>query len=123
MIRYPPDAAVSVENHNRLLDYPWADGIKTGATDVSGKVLVASGRPGPVALIVVTMHEPTRDQEVEDAVALFEWGTAEYLRRRRLPLAPPPLPERRSRRGSVAGRQRPESLDRSHRHVEHAARR
>jgi D-alanyl-D-alanine carboxypeptidase (penicillin-binding protein 5/6) len=81
VIRYPPDAAVPVESHNRLLDYPWGDGIKTGATDVSGKVLVGSGKPGPVALIVVTMHEPTRDQEVKDAVALFAWGTAEYLRR------------------------------------------
>jgi D-alanyl-D-alanine carboxypeptidase (penicillin-binding protein 5/6) len=81
VIRYPPDGAVPVENHNRLLDYPWGDGIKTGATDLSGKVLVGSGKPGPVALIVVTMHEPTRDQEVEDAVALFEWGSAEYLRR------------------------------------------
>ena len=81
VIRYPPDAAVPVENHNRLLDYPWGDGIKTGATSKSGKVLVGSGKPGPVALIVVTMHEPTRDQEVEDALALFTWGTAEYLRR------------------------------------------
>ncbi len=81
VIRYPPDAAVPVKGHNRLLDYPWGDGIKTGATDVSGRVLVGSGKPGPVALIVVTMHEPTRDQEVEDAVALFEWGTADYLRR------------------------------------------
>ncbi len=81
VIHYPPDAAVPVENHNRLLDYPWGDGIKTGATAASGKVLVGSGRPGPVALIVVTMHEPTREQEVKDAVALFDWGTAEYLRR------------------------------------------
>ena len=80
VIQYPPNAAVPVENHNRLLDYPWGDGIKTGATDTSGKVLVGSGKPGPVALIVVTMHEPTREQEVQDAVALFEWGTAEYLR-------------------------------------------
>ena len=81
VIHYPPHAAVPVENHNRLLKYPWGDGIKTGATDVSGKVLVGSGKPGAVALIVVTMHEPTRDQEVKDAVALFQWGTAEYLRR------------------------------------------
>jgi serine-type D-Ala-D-Ala carboxypeptidase (penicillin-binding protein 5/6) len=81
VIHYPPDAAVPVENHNRLLDYPWGDGIKTGATDVSGKVLVGSGKPGAVALIVVTMHEPTREQEVRDAVALFTWGTAESLRR------------------------------------------
>ena len=81
VIHYPPDAAVPVENHNRLLGYPWGDGIKTGATAKSGKVLVGSGKPGPVALIVVTMHEPTREQEVKDAVALFQWGTAEYLRR------------------------------------------
>ncbi len=78
VIRYPPDAAVPVENHNRLLDYEWADGIKTGATAASGKVLVGSGKPGPIALIVVTMHEPTREQEVRDAVALFEWATAQY---------------------------------------------
>ncbi len=88
VIRYPPDSAVPVENRNRLLDYPWGDGIKTGATDASGKVLVGSGRPGSVALIVVTMHEPTRDQEEKDAVALFEWGTAEYLRRSTAPASP-----------------------------------
>ena len=94
VIRYPPDAAVRVENHNRLLGYPWGDGIKTGATAVSGKVLVGSGKPGPVALIVVTMSEPTRDQEVKDAVALFKWGTAEYLRRSAAspPLSPPAAP-------------------------------
>ena len=90
VIHYPPDAAVPVESHNRLLDYPWGDGIKTGATDISGKVLVGSGKPGPVALIVVTMHEPTREQEVEDAVALFTWGTAEYLRRSAASSSPAP---------------------------------
>ncbi len=90
VIHYPPDAAVPVENHNRLLGYPWGDGIKTGATSSSGKVLVGSGKPGPVALIVVTMHEPTREQEVKDAVALFEWGTAEYLRRSAAPSGPTP---------------------------------
>lgn len=90
VIHYPPDAAVPVESHNRLLDYPWGDGIKTGATDVSGKVLVGSGKPGAVALIVVTMHEPTREQEVEDAVALFTWGTAEYLRRSAASPSPAP---------------------------------
>ena len=90
VIRYPPDAAVPVESHNRLLDSPWGDGIKTGATDISGKVLVGSGKPGAVALIVVTMHEPTREQEVEDAVALFTWGTAEYLRRSAASSSPAP---------------------------------
>ncbi len=90
VIHYPPDAAVPVESHNRLLDYPWGDGIKTGATSQSGKVLVGSGKPGPVALIVVTMHEPTRDQEEKDALALFEWGTAEHLRRTAADATPSP---------------------------------
>ena len=82
VVRYPPDAAVPVHNHNRLLqEYAWVDGVKTGSNAGSGKVLAASGKPGSVALIVVTMHQPTRDIEVEDAVKLFTWGTAEYLRR------------------------------------------
>ena len=28
-------------------------------------------------LILVTMHEPTRDREEKDAVALFLWGAAQ----------------------------------------------
>ena len=36
----------------------------------------ARATPGGVPLIVVTMHEPTRDQEEKDAVALFKWGAA-----------------------------------------------
>jgi len=80
-IRYPPDNAVPVENHNRLLDYPWGDGIKTGATTLSKMVLVGSGQPGLVPLIVATMHEPDRAQEVEDAVALFTWASQQYERR------------------------------------------
>jgi D-alanyl-D-alanine carboxypeptidase (penicillin-binding protein 5/6) len=81
VIEYPPDAAIPVRNHNRLLQYAWADGVKTGSNDASGKVLVGSGDPGGVPLIVVTMHQRTRDEEVEDAVKLFQWGTDEYLRR------------------------------------------
>jgi serine-type D-Ala-D-Ala carboxypeptidase (penicillin-binding protein 5/6) len=91
VIHYPPNAAIPVRNHNRLLQYAWADGVKTGSNDAAGKVLVASGRPGPVALIVVTMHQLTRAQEVKDAVSLFRWGEAEYLRRTpSSPLAFPP---------------------------------
>ena len=92
VITWPPDPAVTVD-HNRLLEYPWADGVKTGATPESGMVLVGSGRPGLVPLLVVTMHEPNRDQEERDAVALFLWGSAQYLRpRRRLVAASPPRP-------------------------------
>ena len=89
IVRYPPDAAVPVHNHNRLLqEFAWADGVKTGSNDASGKVLVGSGKPGAVALIVVTMHQRTRPEEVEDAVKLFRWGTAEHLRRAAVPTSP-----------------------------------
>lgn len=81
MIRWPPSHAVRVTSHNRLLDYPWGDGIKTGATKQSKMVLVGSGKPGLVPLIVVTMREPSRDQEERDAVALFKWGSALYEQR------------------------------------------
>ena len=57
VIRWPPSHAVRVTSHNRLLDYPWGDGIKTGATKQSKMVLVGSGKPGLVPLIVVTMRE------------------------------------------------------------------
>ncbi len=80
VITWPPNHAVQVTSHNRLLHYPWGDGIKTGATSESGMVLVGSGRPGLVPLIVVTMHEPSRDQEERDAVGLLRWGSAQYAR-------------------------------------------
>jgi len=79
-IRWPPANAVVVTSHNRLLSYPWGTGVKTGATAEAGAVLVGSGRPGLVPLIVVTMREPNRDQEVSDAVGLFAWGSAQYAR-------------------------------------------
>jgi serine-type D-Ala-D-Ala carboxypeptidase (penicillin-binding protein 5/6) len=89
VVRYPPDAAVAVHNHNRLLqEYAWCNGVKTGSNDASGKVLVGSGKPGAVALVVVTMHQRTRPEEVEDAVELFRWGTAEHLRRSAVPASP-----------------------------------
>lgn len=81
VIRWPPSHAVPVTSHNRLLNYAWGDGIKTGSTPESKMVLVGSGKPGLVPLIVVTMREPSRDQEVTDAVALFRWGSALYQER------------------------------------------
>jgi D-alanyl-D-alanine carboxypeptidase (penicillin-binding protein 5/6) len=78
VITWPPAHRVTVTSHNRLLDYPWGDGIKTGSTKQSLRVLVGSGKPGLVPLIVVTMREPTRDQEEKDAVALLTWGSALY---------------------------------------------
>jgi D-alanyl-D-alanine carboxypeptidase (penicillin-binding protein 5/6) len=81
VITWPPHHSVEVTSHNRLLKYPWGEGIKTGATHESGMVLVGAGRPGLVPLIVVTMHEPSRDQEERDAVGLFTWGSAQYARK------------------------------------------
>jgi len=81
VITWPPGHAVKVTSHNRLLRYPWGDGIKTGATSQSGMVLVGAGHPGLVPLIVVTMHEPTRDQEERDAVGLLKWGSTQYARK------------------------------------------
>jgi D-alanyl-D-alanine carboxypeptidase (penicillin-binding protein 5/6) len=81
VITWPPSHAVRVTSHNRLLDRSWGDGIKTGSTRQSLRVLVGSGKPGLVPLIVVTMREPTRDQEERDAIALFTWGSALYERR------------------------------------------
>jgi D-alanyl-D-alanine carboxypeptidase len=72
-----PSHRVTVTSHNRLLDYSWGDGIKTGSTTRAGRVLVGSGTPSGVPLIVVTMHEPTRDREEKDAVALLKWGAAQ----------------------------------------------
>ncbi len=76
VVTWPPSHRVKVTSRNRLLDYEWGDGIKTGSTDRAGRVLVGSGAPSGVPLIVVTMREPTRDQEEKDAVALLRWGAA-----------------------------------------------
>jgi serine-type D-Ala-D-Ala carboxypeptidase (penicillin-binding protein 5/6) len=80
VITWPPRHAVTVTSHNRLLRYPWGDGVKTGATPESGMVLVGSGHPGLVPLFVVTMHEPNRDSEEQDAIGLLKWGSAQYAR-------------------------------------------
>ena len=65
VVTWPPSHRVRVTSHNRLLDRTWGDGIKTGATAKAGKVLVGSGTPGGVPLIVVTMRESSRDRETQ----------------------------------------------------------
>ncbi len=75
-IKWPPGRRVKVTSHNRLLGYRWGDGIKTGSTRRARRVLVGSGTPSGVPLIVVTMREATRDREEKDAVALLKWGAA-----------------------------------------------
>jgi D-alanyl-D-alanine carboxypeptidase (penicillin-binding protein 5/6) len=77
VVTWPPSHRVRVTSHNRLLNRTWGDGIKTGSTARAGRVLVGSGTPGGVPLIVVTMRESSRDREIKDAVALFRWGAAQ----------------------------------------------
>ncbi len=76
-----PGHSVRVESRNRLLNYEWGYGIKTGATSASGKCLLGAGTYSLRPLILVTMNEPSRDQEEADAVAMFAWGDAQYERR------------------------------------------
>lgn len=76
-----PGHSVRVSSRNRLLKYDWGYGIKTGSTPQSGKCLLGAGTYGLRPLILVTMNEPTRDQEELDAVAMFAWGDAQYERR------------------------------------------
>ena len=73
----PLSHRVTVTSHNTLLDYEWGDGIKTGATAEAGKVSSARGPRTACRSSSATMHEPTRDQEEKDAVALFQWGAAQ----------------------------------------------
>ena len=80
VIRWPGHA-VPVKSANRLLNYEWANGIKTGATAASRKCLLGSGKYDRRSLILVTLRQRTRDREETDAVALFKWGDAQYEQR------------------------------------------
>lgn len=66
----------TLSNTNKLLDYyPWADGIKTGTTNAAGGCLVASAVKENKWYIVTVLGSSRR---YEDAVALFEYGFANY---------------------------------------------
>lgn len=70
-VTWPPGHRVRLHSHNIFNEtFDWVNGIKTGATNGAGFVLVASGRYHNRSLIVVTMHEPTKQQEFADALAL-----------------------------------------------------
>jgi serine-type D-Ala-D-Ala carboxypeptidase (penicillin-binding protein 5/6) len=80
-ITWAPSRETFVVSRNRLnARYDWVDGIKTGATEGTGACMVASGRYGGRRLIVTTLHEPNRDQEVRDALELFRYGASRFAR-------------------------------------------
>ena len=82
-VTWPPAHEVRLHSHNKLNErYDWVDGVKTGFTDGTGACLVATGKYGARRLIVTTLNQPSRDQEVRDAVKLFEYGASRFARRR-----------------------------------------
>jgi serine-type D-Ala-D-Ala carboxypeptidase (penicillin-binding protein 5/6) len=80
-ITWSPSRETFVVSRNRLnARYDWVDGIKTGSTEGTGACMVASGKYGGRRLIVTTLHEPNRDQEVKDALGLFAFGASRFSR-------------------------------------------
>ena len=66
----------SLQNHNKLLwQVEGADGIKTGYTKASGRILVSSATRQGRRIIVVTMNDPN---DWKDHAALIEDGFSRY---------------------------------------------
>jgi D-alanyl-D-alanine carboxypeptidase len=80
-VTWPPAHESFIVSRNRLnARYDWVDGIKTGSTGGTGACMVASGRYGGRRLIVTTLHEPNRTEEVRDALRLFAYGASRFAR-------------------------------------------
>ncbi len=80
-VTWPPAHEAFIVSRNRLnARYDWVDGIKTGSTYGTGACMVASGEYGGRRLIVTTLHEPNRTEEVRDALSLFAYGASHFAR-------------------------------------------
>lgn len=86
---YRPPLEITTTN-DFLLAYPWADGIKTGATNLAGYILASAGERRGVQLIGVVMGTASELARDSESARLLEWGFRLY--RERVPL----------RRGTVA---------------------
>ena len=86
---YRPPLAITTTN-DFLLSYPWARGIKTGATNLAGYILASAGERRGVELIGVVMGTTSELARDSESARLLEWGFGLY--RERVPL----------RRGAVA---------------------
>lgn len=74
--RLDANAKMELFNTNKLLwDFPGADGVKTGTTDVAGKCLIASATRSAMKLICVILHS---DDRWGDASRLLEWGFSNF---------------------------------------------
>jgi D-alanyl-D-alanine carboxypeptidase (penicillin-binding protein 5/6) len=71
--------SLEVSNLNLLIGrYPWVIGVKTGHTDDAGWVLVAAGQRDGLRLVDDVMGTPTDDGSDDEALALLEWGYANF---------------------------------------------
>ncbi len=73
------DAAIKVENHNKLLwQYPYATGIKTGFIRQAGFCLVSSANKNGVTLVSVILNSPTSASCTQDSINLLEYGFNQF---------------------------------------------
>lgn len=86
---YRPPVEI-VTTNDFLLSYPWATGVKTGATSRAGYLLVSAGRRNGVELIGVVMGADSEASRDAESSRLLDWGFGLY--RERAPL----------RRGEIA---------------------
>jgi serine-type D-Ala-D-Ala carboxypeptidase (penicillin-binding protein 5/6) len=71
--------APDVSNLNLLVGhYPWVIGVKTGHTNDAGWVLVAAGQRDGLRLVDDVMGTPTDDGSDDEALALLQWGYANF---------------------------------------------
>jgi serine-type D-Ala-D-Ala carboxypeptidase (penicillin-binding protein 5/6) len=71
--------APEVSNLNLLIGrYPWVIGVKTGHTDDAGWVLVAAGQRNGLRMVDDVMGTPTDDDSDDEALALLQWGYANF---------------------------------------------
>jgi D-alanyl-D-alanine carboxypeptidase (penicillin-binding protein 5/6) len=71
--------APAVSNLNLLVgEYPWVTGVKTGHTDDAGWVLVAAGERNGLQLVDDVLGTPTDDDSDAEALALLDWGYANF---------------------------------------------
>ena len=80
---YRPPLDIRTTN-DFLLTYPWANGIKTGATIRAGYLLVSAGSRKGVELIGVVMGAESELARDAESARLLEWGFGLY--RERVPL-------------------------------------
>ena len=73
------DGTRELYNLNRLLkNYPYANGVKTGYTAMSGHTLVASATKDDTTLIAVILGSNTRNALFDSAEDLFDYGFENY---------------------------------------------